>query len=104
VASTQQRKPKKLAPGSNPGASILCDDDVMQIGGHKGKPLRDVPDQALGWLWRPDGAGFCAFGRRVGYPGQLAEYIERRFEAKRATMPERRWPKYLHQRATHEHQ
>ena len=82
----------------------LADDSVMQIGRHKGKPLRDVPDQALGWLWRPDGAGFCTFGQRVGYPGQLAEYIERRFEAKRATMPEHKWPKYLHQRATHEHQ
>ena len=31
VASTQQRKPKKLAPGSNPGASTLC---AWQIDGN----------------------------------------------------------------------
>ncbi len=31
MASTQQRKPKKLAPGSSPGASTLC---AWQIDGN----------------------------------------------------------------------
>jgi len=77
-------------------SATLTDDDVMLISRHKGKRLRDVPNQTLGWLWRRhNGAGFCAFGERQGYPGQLADYIEQRFKAKRAAMPEHKWPQYL---------
>lgn len=78
----------------------LTDEDVMQYTPRwRGKSMAEVPDRVLAWFWRTDGLGFCNFGVRRGYPGQLAEYIERRFEAKRQAMPEKRWPKYLHQRA-----
>jgi hypothetical protein len=78
----------------------LTDEDIMQYTPRwRGKSMAEVPDKVLAWFWRTDGLGFCDFGVRRGYPGQLAEYIERRFEAKRQAMPEKRWPKYLHQRA-----
>jgi len=78
----------------------LTDEDIMQYTPRwRGKLMADVPDKVLAWFWRTDGLGFCDFGVRRGYPGQLAEYIERRFEAKRQAMPEKRWPKYLQQRA-----
>lgn len=78
----------------------LNDEDTMQYTLRwRGKPMAKVPDKVLAWFWRTDGLGFCDFGVRRGYPGQLAEYIERRFEAKRQAMPEKRWPKYLQQRA-----
>ena len=97
----QQRKPKP-APGSNPGTSTLCDNSVMEFGKHQGAALRDIPDRYLGFLWKRDGYGFSTFGERRDFPGALADYIERRFEAKRARTPRRLWPKYLQERARHQ--
>lgn len=79
----------------------LTDDDAMPIGKHRGLRLKSVPDRYLGWLWKD--ATFHSFGTRRGWPGQLAEYIDRRFSAKRARLPEKKWPAYLRPQSTQPH-
>jgi len=72
---------------------LLQDEDIMQWGKYKGKPMKEIPDRYLGWFWSE--ARFYSFGVRRGYAGQLSEYIERRMEKRKKQLKPEKYPKYL---------